>query len=189
MPEMLRFSVLLGTEPNAHVRCRWSDVLVTCSVAVFLLLPRSGVAQRTEDPCAGRGTAVLLLTSSHELRLCEAGATHRLWRVALGSGGVGKTREGDRKTPLGTYPLGVPRPSPRFGTFIPIGYPTPEQARLGYTGSAIGIHGPLRASRGLGFLNVLVDWTLGCVAVESDPAIQEIAEWVRKNAAATAVIL
>jgi murein L,D-transpeptidase YafK len=27
----------------------------------------------------------------------------------LGRGGVGKTREGDGKTPIGVYPLGEPR--------------------------------------------------------------------------------
>lgn len=150
------------------------------SAAALLWLPGAEVAAKPPpDPCAGLGTVLLVETARHELRQCEAGATRRTWPVALGSGGLDKRREGDARTPLGRYPLGVPRGSASFGTFIPVGYPTPEQARKGYTGSAIGIHGPARAWRHLGAANVATDWTLGCIALASDPAIESVAAWVR----------
>ena len=51
--------------------------------------------------------------------------------------------QGDRKTPLGSYPLGKPRLSEQFGIFISIGYPTLEQRRNEKNpGGAVGIHGP-----------------------------------------------
>jgi hypothetical protein len=130
-------------------------------------------------PCAGRGTALVVRTGARVLYVCQSGRARAHHAVALGRGGIGKQREGDGRTPLGVYPLGAPRRSVRYGTFIPIGYPTPEQMRQGYTGSAVGLHGPERRSRWLGPLTLMVDWTQGCLAVGSDGAIDAIARWVR----------
>ena len=131
--------------------------------------------------CAGRGDGLVVGVEAHVLLVCERGVELQRHRVALGSGGSGKRREGDEKTPLGEYALGAPRPSAQFGTFVPVGYPTPAQRRLGFTGGAVGVHGPLRSARWLGRANVAVDWTLGCIAVESDEAIGRVARWLRAH--------
>lgn len=117
----------------------------------------------------------------HRLCLCEDESVAAEYRVAIGKGGTGKRREGDHKTPVGAYPLGTPRASSEFGTFIPVGYPTAEQRREGYTGSAIGIHGPSRPFAWAGPMNLAADWTEGCIAVSSDEAIDDIATWVRQK--------
>ncbi|AKU91455.1 hypothetical protein AKJ08_1842 [Vulgatibacter incomptus] len=104
-----------------------------------------------------------------------------MYAVAIGRGGTGKTAEGDRKTPLGDYPLGLPRPSRKFRTFIPIGYPTERQAREGLTGSDVGIHGPSRPFAWLGSSNLWIDWTLGCIALGRDADIDTLAEWVLRE--------
>jgi len=98
-------------------------------------------------------------------------------RVALGSGGLGKQKEGDGKTPLGRYGLGAPRQSQGYGIFVPVGYPTPAQQKLGFTGSAVGIHGPPRGAGGA--LTTTVDWTAGCIAVGTDAEIEAISTWIR----------
>jgi hypothetical protein len=147
--------------------------------AVLLLLP--ALAQGQADPCRGRGSVLLVDVAAHRLTLCQASSALARFPVALGRGGVGKRVRGDTKTPLGAYPLGAPRASARFGTFIPVGYPTREQRRQGFTGDAIGLHGPPRATRDLGSINVSIDWTLGCIAVADDATIREIAAWVRAN--------
>jgi murein L,D-transpeptidase YafK len=131
-------------------------------------------AATSSEVCRDKGLSVLVDTPRHKLWLCEDGAAANEFAVALGRGGTGKREEGDRKTPLGSYPLGVPRASERFHIFIPIGYPTEEQRKQGLTGSNLGIHGPDRKLR-------WQDWTLGCIAVDSDAAIDEIAAWVRLN--------
>jgi murein L,D-transpeptidase YafK len=136
------------------------------------------------SPCAGLGTSIHIDTKAHELRLCRANAAVAVHPVAIGKGGTPKRRQGDNKTPLGTYALGKPRPSKIYKTFIPIGYPTAEQGKKGYTGSHIGIHGPKRFLTWLGKLNALFDWTQGCVAVASDAEIDSIVAWVRKRAPA-----
>jgi murein L,D-transpeptidase YafK len=128
------------------------------------------------DPCAGQGTAVVVDTAQRALLLCDEGRVKASHAVALGSGGVDKRVEGDAKVPLGTYPLGKPRASSSFNLFIPVGYPTAEQRRQGYTGSAIGVHGPARLAQGAS--STAVDWTLGCIAVGTDDEIEAIARWV-----------
>ena len=59
-------------------------------------------------------------------------------------------------------------------------YPTPAQARAGFTGSAIGIHGPPRGLPGVARLQALVatDWTAGCIAVATDGDIEAIVRWL-----------
>ena len=149
-------------------------VLTACS-------GRLSASDEAPSSCKGRGTSVVVNLERRSLRLCNAESGGREYPVAIGRGGVGKTREGDQRTPVGVYPLGTPRRSSKFAVFIPVGYPTAVQRREGYTGSAIGIHGPSRASAWAGRMNVAVDWTEGCIAVASDDAIRAIAAWVRKN--------
>jgi murein L,D-transpeptidase YafK len=143
--------------------------------AASLLMP-----QRSEASECPKGEPTLLVdTAAHALKLCENGVVVKGFRVALGSGGTGKTKQGDDKTPLGVYPLGAPRPSSNFGVFIPVGYPTKEQTAKEWTGGDIGIHGPDRHFALLGSATLWVDWTAGCAAVGSDEAIQAIAAWVK----------
>lgn len=130
-----------------------------------------------EDPCVGKGTALYVSTSRRTLWLCEDGSSKEAVRVALGQGGIGKRVEGDAKVPLGEYPLSAAIPSADFHLFLPVGYPTPQQRRTGYTGNAIGVHGPLRGYSGPATTSR--DWTLGCIAVGTDDEIDRIAEWVK----------
>jgi murein L,D-transpeptidase YafK len=131
--------------------------------------------------CPDDGDTVLVTASEHRLTLCEKGHPAGEYRVALGKGGTGKTREGDHLTPLGRYPLGEPRPSNKFHLFIPVGYPTVVQHRKAYTGSAVGIHGPWQPLRFLGGLLVHWDWTEGCIATGSNGDIETVARWVRAH--------
>ena len=50
--------------------------------------------------CPARGLALLVETGQHRLWTCENGRATGEYAVALGSGGVGKTRRGDAKVPL-----------------------------------------------------------------------------------------
>lgn len=111
-----------------------------------------------------------------EMRLCESDRTKYVLRVALGQGGVGKRVQGDGKLPIGEYPLGEPRASRSYHLFVPVGYPTDRQRRAGYTGSAVGVHGPPRSFKGPASTDT--DWTLGCIAVGTDEEIERVAAWI-----------
>jgi len=149
-------------------------------VVALLSFPSSS---SSSSPCDPGETAVVIDTRAHRMYLCAAGTIDRTFAVALGMRGVGKQRQGDLRTPLGRYGLGPPRASQGFHIFVPVQYPTPAQARMGFTGSAIGIHGPPRGWTNLVQLASLVaqDWTAGCIAVTTDADIEAVAAWVRKR--------
>lgn len=139
------------------------------------------VVGTSNEACAVDGDLVVVDTRTHELWLCREHRAVARTKVALGRGGLDKTREGDGRTPLGTYSLGEPRSSVRFGTFIPIGYPTVEQSRRGFTGTHVGIHGPDRRVSWLGAVSTWIDWTAGCVATGNDDEIALVAAFVRER--------
>ena len=130
-------------------------------------------------PCPEQGDVVTVIARKRELWLCQDGAGIAKFQVALGRGGVDKHRQGDGRTPLGTYTLGAPRASTRFGLFIPIAYPTREQTAQGFTGGEVGIHGPPRGQAEPEYPTTAVDWTQGCIATGVDADIGVIAEFVR----------
>jgi murein L,D-transpeptidase YafK len=132
------------------------------------------------EPCKGHTSAVVVDTAQHRLWLCQEEKKFGEFKVAIGRGGIDKRKQGDKKTPLGEYSLGTPRPSNRFGIFIPVGYPTPNQEAKGFTGSAVGVHGPSRILKGLGRLSTWIDWTEGCIAVGTDKEISEISQSVKE---------
>jgi murein L,D-transpeptidase YafK len=156
-----------------------------CVPPLALLLALScepaAVDAASRVPCAADGHLVVVDTKAHTLWLCSERRGVAYFKVALGRGGLDKTRQGDGRTPLGTYSLGPPRPSARFGTFIPIGYPTPDQSARGFTGKDVGIHGPERRASWLGSLSTWIDWTAGCVATGTDGEIAVVAAFVRER--------
>jgi murein L,D-transpeptidase YafK len=154
---------------------------------VFALVALVGAAPAAADqpvelasPCPEKGNVVAVNARRRELWLCRDGAAMARFQVAIGRGGVDKRSKGDGRTPLGTYALGIPRSSNRYGVFIPIEYPTPDQAANGFTGSDVGIHGPPRGLTEPEYPTTTVDWTQGCIATGGDAEIGAIAEFVRE---------
>ena len=164
-------------------------VLVTIGAGAVAVVAPSVNASAPAGGCASSREAIVVVdTRAHTLDLCEAGRSDGQFRVRLGKNGTGKSREGDGKTPLGRYPLGEPEPSASFGTFARIGYPTAEQRKLGYTGSAVGVHGPGRGVRWLGGLVNTFDLTDGCVGIATDAEMKRVAEWSRAHRVRTIVL-
>jgi hypothetical protein len=160
-------------------KARSAGAALVLLVLLFLAY-RATAGERERVACpASTGPLVLVDTASHTLVLCEKDGARERFSVRLGKNGKAKTREGDGKTPLGRYPLADPHPSPKFGIFVPIGYPTADQQRLGYTGSAVGVHGPGRGVRWLGSLVNTFDLTDGCVGLATDAEMERAARWMR----------
>ena len=157
--------------------------VAVAALAAVAALISSGAAchrpARAAGPCAAPDARVVVDTAAHRLLLCDHDQQAGAFGVRIGSGGAGKSREGDDKTPLGIYPLGAPRKSERYGTFIPIGYPTPEQQKRGFTGSNIGVHGPDRLVRWMGGLVNTFDTTSGCVGLATDDEMAKITAWMK----------
>jgi murein L,D-transpeptidase YafK len=147
------------------------------SIFLWAVIPNPVIAQ---DSCPPKGSAIIVQTQERRLYLCQNSEVIKEYPVALARGGFGKRAYHDHKNPLGEYSLGTPRTSPRFHLFIPIGYPTEEQKRQGYTGQDVGIHGPSPRFKWAGRLNAWFGWTDGCIAPGTDAEIDEIAAWVRR---------
>lgn len=161
-----------------------SVAVVVLSVVACGAIPRAASAIDCPSGASTGAKPILLVeTSKHALTLCEAGNSVETFSVRIGKNGTGKTREGDGKTPLGLYGLGEPRPSAAFGTFVPVDYPTADQRSAGYTGGAIGVHGPHRGVRWAGSLVNLFDLTDGCVGIATDAEMDRIADWIRAHQA------
>jgi murein L,D-transpeptidase YafK len=120
---------------------------------------------------------------------CEGGAVHRM-TAALGRERGDKLSAGDDRTPEGLYRVSGPARRSRFHLFIPIGYPSGDDARAALDdgrisardharilyaetfgrpppvdtplGSGLGLHGEGARWRGE---SAGLDWTNGCVAV------------------------
>jgi murein L,D-transpeptidase YafK len=154
----------------------------TAILALILATGTAGVEEIDMTPavCPTTGDVVAVFTRKREIWLCRHGSEVGRIPVALGRGGNGKKRTGDHRTPLGAYTFGTPRPSKLYGTFIPIAYPTREQASNGHSGSALGIHGPPRGQSEPEYPTTAFDWTMGCVATGTDSDVETIAEFVRR---------
>jgi murein L,D-transpeptidase YafK len=146
--------------------------------AVLALSAHWARAEIQHQPCPASGSVVQVDTGARALTLCRAGREEASFRVALGRGGLDKRTQGDGRTPRGHYTLAAARPSHRYHLFLPVGYPSSEQAKLGFTGSAIGVHGPHVAFAWLGNASAWTNWTEGCIALPTRAAIEQVAEWV-----------
>jgi murein L,D-transpeptidase YafK len=155
----------------------WSTIFF----AMLVLADVEAPAEQDDNPCQDLGTSIVVLTDDHRLWLCDDGSPTKSFKVSLGTGGVGKHTAGDSRTPLGSYRLGQPNRSTQYYLAIAVGYPTAEQARQGFTGKGIAIHGPLRLHRKANGPQTKLDWTRGCIALGTDMAIAIVANWVKEK--------
>ena len=117
-------------------------------------------------------------SSINTLAVCADGSVIEKFRASHGSSGMGKTQQGDRKTPVGEYNLSRPRPSNSFWrTFIHIGYPRQDQINKGYTGANVGLHGPLEY---FPYRNDFINYGAGCIVTENNESIDKIENHIRQ---------
>lgn len=166
--------------------------LAVVGLAYLVLLTSSRAWAKATVPhaaCPREGVLVQVDPDARILSLCRSGHEESAFRVALGRGGVDKRVEGDERSPRGRYALSRARRSSRYHLFLPVGYPTSVQARQGFTGSAIGVHGPHAFWAWLGPATTGTDWTLGCIALGTRADVERVARWVSDNDAQEIVIL
>ncbi len=167
-------------------KAKWAIMAATAALGAvaYSTAARGSDAGTAALGCPAQGTLVVVDTGTLSMLLCENGKPAGTFAVRIGKNGTGKSREGDGKTPLGRYGLGEPRASATYGTFVPVAYPTPEQRKLGFTGSAIGVHGPDRRVDRPGVL----DATEGCVGVATKDEIKAVSTWIRMQGVTEIVI-
>jgi len=120
---------------------------------------------------------VIIKKSARMLYLSSAGEIFQKYHITLGKIPVGdKEVEGDMKTPEGIYALDYRQLSDNYYKSLHISYPNTEDKAHAKTlgqsaGGMIMIHGtpPSWSLSPYGdWMNVLIDWTEGCIAMSND---------------------
>ncbi len=125
------------------------------------------------DPDA-RATRTEVRKNDRALALYDGDAVLKTYRVALGFNPLGhKEREGDGRTPEGTYVIDWRNPASAYHLSMHISYPDAEdRARAAERGVSPGgdvmIHGLSDKMAIVGAAHAKVDWTAGCIAVTND---------------------
>ncbi|MBT8101365.1 MAG: L,D-transpeptidase family protein [Gammaproteobacteria bacterium] len=130
--------------------------------------------QADEFPVAEK---VVIEKAARKLHLIRDGEAFRTFKIALGIRPVGdKTKEGDFKTPEGTYYLDSRNQNSDYFLAIHVSYPNADDRRDAREkgvnpGGAIMIHGqPNVPTRSEAYYRTQ-DWTNGCIAVSNSDMI------------------
>ena len=127
----------------------------------------------------GPADRILIEKKARRLTLLAKGEVLKTYRIALGGNPVGpKERQGDHKTPEGTYFIDAKNEGSRFHLSLHISYPNASDMKRAREldvspGGDIMIHGLKEGFSWVGDAHAEVDWTKGCIAV-TDEEIEEI---------------
>ena len=149
-------------------------------VSAVVAVPAANTPAVTPAEHADR---ILVVKSEHTLTLLSHGNAIKVYKVALGSGGLGpKDHEGDRKTPEGTYIIDRKNTRTLWHLTLHISYPNAaDRARAAAEhlspGGDIMIHGITTQFEYLGAMQADSDWTYGCIAL-SNPELDEVSRLV-----------
>jgi murein L,D-transpeptidase YafK len=151
------------------------------SAIVALVVAGALWANSPISPLPSDAKADLLVVNKSERQLLaySQGQLLRSYRVSLGRDPVGpKQREGDRRTPEGSYIIDHHNPASSFHRALHVSYSSAIDASRARSagfepGGEIMVHGIHNGLGWIGRAHLLVDWTVGCVAV-TDPEIEEL---------------
>lgn len=122
---------------------------------------------------------IVVEKKERRLLLMSDGEVLKTYKVALGGEPVGpKERQGDNKTPEGTYHIDAKNRDSQYHLSLHLSYPNEADKRraqeLGVApGGNIMIHGIKNGFSWVGDFHAARDWTEGCIAV-TDEEIEEI---------------
>ncbi|MEW6108243.1 MAG: L,D-transpeptidase family protein [Nitrospirota bacterium] len=131
----------------------------------------------------GPADKILIEKKERRLTLFSKGKVLKTYKIALGGDPIGpKERQGDNKTPEGTYFIESRNSDSRYHLSLRISYPNEKDKKrskeLGVSpGGDIMIHGIKNGFSWVGDFHTEVDWTKGCIAV-TDEEIEEIEKLV-----------
>jgi murein L,D-transpeptidase YafK len=160
--------------PPSSTSRRYGMAAAITSVAAIIALLAAGFPPSSAEASVPKADRVLVLKKERTMFLMKGEAAFRVYRVALGPNAKGhKERQGDGRTPEGTYLLDSRNPNSNFYRAIHISYPNEadrENARqIGAPpGGNIFIHGLPNGMGDLGADHALWDWTDGCIGVTNE---------------------
>jgi murein L,D-transpeptidase YafK len=117
---------------------------------------------------------IVVLKSERRLEAYSGRQLIRAFHVSLGKAPVGdKSREGDNRTPEGSFDIVFHKADSDYHLALQVGYPTREQIAKARVegrnpGGEIMIHGAPNGYGWVGRLHLIRDWTAGCIALTND---------------------
>ncbi|GAB6905104.1 ErfK/YbiS/YcfS/YnhG family protein [Desulfosarcina cetonica] len=129
---------------------------------------------------------VLIEKKERRLTLISNGEAIKIYKISLGGNPVGpKERQGDQKTPEGTYTIVSRNRHSDYHLSLRISYPNEKDVKrakeLGVSpGGDIMIHGMKNGCSWLGGVHTEIDWTNGCIAM-TDKEIEEVSRLVHNG--------
>ena len=126
----------------------------------------------------GPADKILIEKKKRRLTLISKGEVLKTYKIALGGNPIGpKERQGDNKTPEGTYIIDSRKKDSRYHLSLHISYPNEKDKQrakeLGVSpGGDIMIHGIKNGFSWVGDLHTEVDWTKGCIAVTDEKIVE-----------------
>ncbi len=166
------------TKPSsaAAVPARGTRVrLVLALTGILGLVPGCTTPPPSSAAYVGHIDKVVVRKSQRQLELISGGKVVRHYHVALGGSPVGhKFREGDQRTPEGSYVLNWRNPNSNYYKAIHISYPNEKDRatsrKLGYNpGGMVMLHGmpTYIQSESMRRQYASRDWTQGCIALQN----------------------
>jgi lipoprotein-anchoring transpeptidase ErfK/SrfK len=122
---------------------------------------------------------ILIEKNERRLTLFTKGQVLKTYKIALGGNPIGpKQRQGDHKTPEGSYMIDAKNKDSQYHLSLHVSYPNEKDKKraqaLGVSpGGDIMIHGIKNGYGWVGDFHTGLDWTRGCIAV-TDEEIEEI---------------
>ena len=126
----------------------------------------------------GPADKILVEKEKRRLTLISKGEVLKTYKIALGGNPIGpKERQGDNKTPEGTYIIDSRNKDSRYHLSLHVSYPNEKDKRrareLGVSpGGDIMIHGIKNGFSWVGDIHTEVDWTKGCIAVTDEEIVE-----------------
>ena len=129
---------------------------------------------------------VLIEKKARRLTLLSKGQVIKSYKVALGRNPAGpKEKEGDNRTPEGTYTIDTRNTKSRYHLALHVSYPNTQDIQRAKKqgvspGGNIMIHGIRNGFGWIGRFHRWLDWTKGCIAVTNNE-IDEIGRLVENG--------
>lgn len=148
-----------------------APTLVVCSI--ILLCNCSNGQEQSKKPL-GKIDKVVVLKAERKMQLIKNGEVVRTYPIALGDNPIGhKVKEGDERTPEGTYVLDWRNEQSHYYKSYHISYPNAEDKKRAKAlnvspGGSIMVHALPNGMGSIGQAHTQQDWTDGCIAITNE---------------------
>lgn len=164
---------------KTHIEALQQDVKSKANEIIVLQKKIEELERKAFEAQRDPADKILIEKKERRLTLFSKGKILKTYKIALGGNPNGpKERQGDNKTPEGSYIIDARNKDSRYHLSLHISYPNEKDKKRAKEldvspGGDVMIHGIKNGFSWVGSSHSKVDWTKGCIAV-TDEEIEEI---------------